>query len=180
MGPLTPDGAELVVATICFALVFLIVGKVLSPRITAVLDEREKATTGTEDAAKAVLEEAASVAHQVQQETAEGRREAARARQELIDEGAEEIAEARAEGQRVRDELVSAGHRSIAEERALAEAALHAELGLIATELAGKIVGEPVADFVASGDTVERFLAEVAARSTADSTADSVDAPAAG
>ncbi|WP_436772575.1 F0F1 ATP synthase subunit B family protein [Yinghuangia sp. YIM S09857] len=169
MGPLTPDGAELVVAVICFALVFLIVGKVLIPRITRTLDERHEKLEGGFDRAEGLQEEVAELARQIGQENAEGRREAARVRQELIEEGAESIAESRAEGQRVRDELVVSGHNAIAEERALAEAALHAELGMIATELAGKIVGEPLGDFVASGDTVERFLAETENRKAANS-----------
>lgn len=58
---------------------------------------------------------------------------------------------------------MASSHRAIAEERAVAEAALHAELGLISTDLAGKVLGESLADFVASGDTVERFLADVQA-----------------
>lgn len=167
MGPLTPDGAELVVAVICFALVFLIVGKVLIPRITRTLEERDEKTNGRFELVDSLNEEIADLARQVARENAEGRREAARARQDLIDEGAEAIAESRADAQRVRDELVASGHSAIAEERALAEAALHAELGMIATELAGKIVGEPLGDFVASGDTVERFLAEAETRKAA-------------
>ncbi|WP_436789270.1 F0F1 ATP synthase subunit B family protein [Yinghuangia sp. YIM S10712] len=163
MGPLKPDVAELVVATVCFALVFVIVGRVLLPRITRVLDERHELTEGRLDAADGIKEEIAGVAKDLQRELAEGRREAARVRQELIDEGAETISSLRAEGQRAREELIASNTRSIAEERAVAEAVLHAELGLIATELAGKVLGESVTDFVASGDTVERFLAEVQA-----------------
>lgn len=163
MGPLKPDVAELVVATICFVLVFVIVGKVLLPRITRVLEERHALTDGRFDEADGIKEEIAEVAKELQRELSEGRREAARVRQELVDEGAEAIASLRAEGQRVREELVASSHRAIAEERAVAEAALHAELGLISTELAGKVLGESLADFVASGDTVERFLADVQA-----------------
>ncbi|UGQ13100.1 hypothetical protein LO772_05640 [Yinghuangia sp. ASG 101] len=163
MGPLKPDVTELIVAVVCFALVFVIVGRVLLPRIARVLEERHDLTEGRLDEADGIKEEIAGVAQELQRELGEGRREAARVRQELVEEGAEAIASLRAEGQRVREELVASNHRAIAEERAIAEAALHAELGLIATELAGKVVGESLGDFVTSGDTVERFLADVQA-----------------
>lgn len=161
MGPLTPKWGDLIVATISFFIVLFVVGRVLAPRIARTLAEREDKLEGGLDRADDTKAESEAVYREIQSVTAEGRREAARVRQECIDEGSDAIADARAEGQMIRDELVAAGHRNIAAERALAEAALHSELGLIATELAGKILGESVSDFVAQGDTVERFLAEI-------------------
>lgn len=179
MGPLKPDPADLIVATLCFALVFGILAKILLPRIRQTLEERDALTLGRMDEADGIREEIDALAKDLQRELADGRREAARVRQDLIDEGAAEIAELRGEAQRVKEELVTSGHRALSEERALAEAALHAELGLIATELAGKIVGESLSDFVASRDTVERFLADVQAEADRESVgADAAESPA--
>ena len=59
IGPLNPVVAELVVAAVLFALVFLFFVR-LVPRIQRVLDEREAATKGTEARAEALREEAGS------------------------------------------------------------------------------------------------------------------------
>jgi F-type H+-transporting ATPase subunit b len=161
MGPLTPKWPDLIIAVFSFLVVLWIVGGVLAPRIARTLAEREDALEGGLDRADGTKAESEAVLREIQSVTNEGRREAARIRQEAAEEGAVAMADARAEGQMIRDELVDAGQRGIAADRALAEAALHSELGLIATELAGKILGESVSDFVAQGDTVERFLAEI-------------------
>ncbi|MCF2527287.1 F0F1 ATP synthase subunit B family protein [Yinghuangia soli] len=169
MGPLTPDVADLIVAILAFAFVFAIVGGVLIPRITKVLADRHDALEGGFDRVGRLEEEIREAKAELVRETADARREAARIRQDAVDEGAEAVAEARGEAGRVRDELVAAGRTAIAAERAAAEVVLHAEIGIIATELAAKIIGEQLGEFTASGDTVTRFLAEVEARDAAKS-----------
>jgi len=44
--PLVPSGAEMIIGLICFAVVFGILGKMLMPRITKTLAEREDAIEG--------------------------------------------------------------------------------------------------------------------------------------
>ncbi|ARZ70633.1 F0F1 ATP synthase subunit B [Streptomyces sp. HU2014] len=161
VGPLKPEPAPLVLAAVLFFLLFAVMAKVLLPRINKVLVEREKATEGRFDEAEATRAEAARVHAEYQELLAEARHEAARLRQESVEQGTAIIAELRAEGQRQREEIIAAGHAVIDAERAVAEAELREQVGVLATELAGRVVGEPVADFARDNGVVDRFLEEL-------------------
>ncbi|MDI2130208.1 hypothetical protein [Yinghuangia seranimata] len=160
MGPLEPKGGDLIVAIFAWAVILIVVAGILVPRIQRVIEQREDAIEGGTDRADSTREESARVAQEIATELGEARREAARIRAEANAEGAEAIEEARSEGQRIRTEIVASGHASIANERDLAEEALTPQVGLIATDLAAKVLGESVAEFVAERDTVAAFLAE--------------------
>jgi F-type H+-transporting ATPase subunit b len=161
MGPLKPDLSELIVGFVLFAFVFFVFAKVLLPRIAQTIADRHDALEGGFDRAASAHADSEAVVAELRAEIAETRRQAAHVRQEAAEEGARLMAEAREEGQRIREELVTSGHEQLNSEVTLASASLHAELGLIATELAGKVVGESVAPLVADSDVVERFLAEL-------------------
>ncbi|MFE3196470.1 F0F1 ATP synthase subunit B family protein [Embleya sp. NPDC055664] len=162
MGPLKPDLGELIFGVIVFGLVFAVFAKVLLPRIGKTLAERHDALEGGFDRATDIQAESEAALAELRAQMAETRRETALVRQQAAEEGARLIAEARAEGQRIREELVTTGHEKLNGDVTLATASLHAELGLIATELASKVLGEPVGTLVADSDVIERFMAELA------------------
>ncbi|WP_406298441.1 hypothetical protein OG948_23865 [Embleya sp. NBC_00888] len=162
MGPLKPDIAELIFGFITFVLVFAILAKILLPRIADTIAKRHTALEGGFDRAAELQRESEAALAELRAQIVETRKEAALVRQQASEEGARLIAEARAEGQRIKDELVTSGHERLDADIALASASLHAELGLIGTELAGKVLGEPVGTLVADSDVIERFLAELA------------------
>lgn len=143
IGPLNPVVAELVVAAVLFALVFLFFVR-LVPRLQRVLDEREAATKGTEAQAEALREEIRIKRAQVAQVLAEGRHEAARIRQRAYEEGAALIAEARAEAHREYTTLLAEGHAHLAADRATAETELRVHVRALASDLAGRVIGEPI------------------------------------
>jgi F-type H+-transporting ATPase subunit b len=64
----------------------------------------------------------------------------------------------RAEGQRQREEIIAAGHAQIEADRKAAARALRQDVGKLATELAGKIVGESLEDVARQSRVVDRFL----------------------
>ncbi|MGC0422917.1 hypothetical protein [Embleya sp. AB8] len=161
MGPLKPDLAELIFGFIVFGLVFAVFAKILLPRIGRTLAERHDALEGGFDRATDIQAESEAALAELRAQMAETRRETAAVRQKAAEEGARLMAEARAEGQRIREELVTTGHERLDADVALASASLHAELGLIATDLAGKVLGEPVGTLVADSDVIARFLAEL-------------------
>ncbi|WP_086800138.1 hypothetical protein [Streptomyces caniscabiei] len=143
IGPLNPAVAELVVAAVLFALVFLFFVRFV-PRIQRVLDAREAATKGTEAEAEALREQARIKREEVAAALAEARHEAARIRQRAYEEGAALIAEARADGLREYAALLTAGHTRLAEDRATAEAELRAHVGDLASDLAARVLGEQI------------------------------------
>ncbi len=159
--PLIPPGPELVIGLVTFAIVFFFLGKKLLPNINKVLEERRAAIEGGIEEAEAMKVEAQSVLEQYKAQLAEARHEAARLRQEAQEQGATLIAEMRAEGQRQREEIVAAGHTQIEADRKAAASALRQDVGKLATELAGKLVGESLEDHARQSRVIDRFLDEL-------------------
>ncbi|MGW7086373.1 F0F1 ATP synthase subunit B [Streptomyces sp. NPDC054871] len=159
--PLIPPGPELLVGAIAFAIVFFFFWKKLLPNINKVLEERREAIEGGIEKAEAAQTEAQSVLEQYKAQLAEARHEAARLRQEAQEQGAQLIAEMRAEGQRQREEIVAAGHAQLAADRKAAAQSLRQDVGQLATDLAGKLVGESLEDSARQSRTIDRFLDEL-------------------
>ncbi|MHC5905089.1 F0F1 ATP synthase subunit B [Streptomyces sp. S6] len=156
--PLVPPVPELVIGLIAFVIVFGFLAKKLLPNINKVLEERREAIEGGIEDAQAMQQEAQSVLEQYKAQLAEARHEAARLRQEAQEQGATQIAEMRAEGQRQREEIVAAGHAQIEADRKAASSALRQDVGKLATELAGKLVGESLEDHARQSRVIDRFL----------------------
>ncbi|MCX5142948.1 MULTISPECIES: F0F1 ATP synthase subunit B [unclassified Streptomyces] len=165
--PLIPPIPELVIGLIAFVIVFGFLAKKLLPNINKVLDERHEAIQGGIDEADAARTEAQSVLEQYKAQLAEARHEAARMRQEAQEQGAVILQEMRAEGQRQRDEIVAAGHAQIETDRKAAASALRQDVGKLATDLAGKLVGESLEDHARQSGTVDRFLDDLEAKAEA-------------
>lgn len=159
--PLIPEIPELVIGLIAFAIVFFFLGKKLLPNINKVLEQRREAIEGGIEEAEAARTEAQSVLEQYKAQLAEARHEAARLRQEAQEQGASLIAEMRAEGQRQREEIVATGHAQIEADRNVAAQALRQDVGRLATELAGKLVGESLEDHARQSRVIDRFLDEL-------------------
>jgi len=156
--PLIPEIPELVIGLIAFAIVFFVLGKKLLPNINKVLEERREAIEGGIEQAEIARTEAQSVLEQYKAQLAEARHEAARLRQEAQEQGAALITEMRAEGQRQREEIVAAGHSQIEADRKAAASALRQDVGKLATDLAGKLVGESLDDHARQSRVIDRFL----------------------
>ncbi|GAA1351336.1 F0F1 ATP synthase subunit B [Streptomyces beijiangensis] len=159
--PLVPHLDELVIGLLAFAIVFGFLAKKLLPNINKVLDERREAIEGGIEKADAAKLEAESVLEQYKAQLAEARHEAARLRQEAQEQGAALILEMRAEGQRQREEIIAAGHTQIEADRKQAAQSLRQDVGKLATDLAGKLVGESLEDHARQSRTVDRFLADL-------------------
>ncbi|MET9131516.1 F0F1 ATP synthase subunit B [Streptomyces antibioticus] len=159
--PLVPPIPELVIGLLAFVIVFGFLAWKLLPTINKVLEERREAIEGGIEKAEAAQTEAQSVLEQYKAQLAEARHEAARLRQEAQEQGATLIAEMRAEGQRQREEIVAAGHTQIEADRKAAASALRQDVGKLATELAGKLVGESLEDHARQSRVIDRFLDEL-------------------
>ena len=163
--PLIPDLAELIIGAIAFVIVFAILYKVLYPRIATTLEERTDAIEGGLKRAEDTQAEANRVLKEYQEQLAAARQEASRLREEAREEGAAIRAELREQGEAERQRLVEAAHAQLDADRQQAINALRAEVGSLAVELAGRIVGESLEDEARQRRTVENFLADLEARS---------------
>ncbi|HEY0133515.1 MAG TPA: F0F1 ATP synthase subunit B, partial [Nannocystis sp.] len=93
----------------------------------------------------------------------EAKHEAARIREEAREQGSQIVAEMRAQAQSEAGRIVEHGKAQIEAERQQAVTSLRAEVGTLATGLAGRIVGESLDDEARQSRVVERFLAELEA-----------------
>ncbi|MBT2509968.1 F0F1 ATP synthase subunit B [Streptomyces sp. ISL-98] len=159
--PLVPHLDELVIGLIAFVIVFGFLAKKLLPNINKVLEQRREVIEGGIEKADAAQTEAQSVLEQYKAQLAEARHEAARLRQEALEQGTVLKEELRAEGQRQREEIIAAGHAQLEADRKQAAHSLRQDVGKLATELAGKLVGESLEDHARQSRTIDRFLGEL-------------------
>ncbi|MCW2882966.1 MAG: synthase subunit [Sphaerisporangium sp.] len=159
--PLIPHAYELVVGGFAFLVVFLVVGKILTPRIQKTLVERTEAIEGGIKKAEDAQAEAQRTLEEYRAKLAEARHEAARLREEAREEASQIKAELREEAQAEARRLIQGAHAQIEADRQQAFAQLRGELGRLATELAGRIVGESLQDETRQSRVVDRFLEEL-------------------
>ena len=156
--PLIPTLTELIIGSVAFLLVFGTLGKLLLPRIQQTLRERTDQIEGGLERAEEAQAEANRVLEQYRQQLADARHEAARLREEAKEQGAQIIAEMRQEAQAEARRLTEAAQAQIEAERQQALTSLRAEVGALATDLAGRIVGESLQDEARQSRVVDRFL----------------------
>jgi F-type H+-transporting ATPase subunit b len=156
--PLVPTLTELIIGTISFLIVFGVLGKLVLPRAQVMLRERTEQIEGGLERAEEAQAEAQQVLEQYRQQLAEARHEAARLREQAREQGAQIIAEMREEAQAEARRLTEAANAQIEAERQQALASLRTEVGALATDLAGRIVGESLQDEARQSRVVDRFL----------------------
>ncbi|MEV1200652.1 F0F1 ATP synthase subunit B [Microbispora rosea] len=162
--PLFPHAYELVVGSFAFLVVFLVVGKILTPRIQKTLAERTEAIEGGIKKAEDAQAEAQRTLEQYRAQLAEARQEAARLREEAREQGAAIKAELREEAQAEARRIIEAAHAQIEADRQQAFTQLRGEIGRLSTELASRIVGESLEDEARQRRIVDRFLEELEGR----------------
>ncbi len=159
--------ATFFVELFAFALMVFILAKYVIPPINNAMTARQEAIRQQ----FAELDEAKSDANAAEQQfraqTAEARQEAARIREEAREQGATIIAEMREQAQVEATRIVEHAHAQIEADRKQAVASLRAEVGDLATTLAGRIVGESLEDEARQSRVVDRFLADLDADSEA-------------
>lgn len=159
--PLLPVWPEVVIGLLCFGIIFFVFSKKLLPSINKTLDERHEKIEGGIEKAEATQAEAQQTLEEYREQLKDARHEAARLRQEAQEQGAALIAEMRTEGQRQREEIIAAGHTQIEADRKQASLALRQDVGKLATELAGRLVGESLEDHARQSRVIDRFLDEL-------------------
>jgi len=163
--PLLPTTVEFIIGTIAFLIVFGVLAKVLLPRIQQTLAERTELIEGGLARSEEAQAEATELLDQYRQQLAEARHEAARLREEAREQGAQIIAEMREQAQAEARRVTEAAQAQIEAERQQALNALRAEVGTLAVELAGRIVGESLTEEARQRRLVDRFLGELEASS---------------
>jgi F-type H+-transporting ATPase subunit b len=165
--PIVPLWQELVVGSIAFAILCFVLMRYVFPRMEQTFRARVEAIEGGIKRAEQAQAEANQLLEQYRAQLAEARTEAARIRdearadaegirQDLLDKAREES-----------DRIIHAGREQLGAQREAIVRDLRGELGTLAVDLAGRIVGESLADEARSRGTVERFLQELDGGATA-------------
>ncbi|HEU5161248.1 MAG TPA: F0F1 ATP synthase subunit B [Streptosporangiaceae bacterium] len=149
--------ATILVEIVLFFIFLGVLSKWVLPPITKAMAERQEAIRMRLVEAEEAKKSLASAEAEYQQALADARHEASQIREEARARGAALIAEARERAQEEAQGILDDARRQIAADRERAFAELKTEIGTIATELAGRVVGEPL-----TGDAgqIERYLAE--------------------
>ena len=161
INPLVPDLAEVILGMVAFAILFVLIKKVVVPNFEKAYAERTAAIEGGIDEAQRAQKEAQAALEKYTAQLAGARHEAARIREEAKEQGAQIIAELRAQAQEEAARITATAHAQVEAERSQALAQLKSEVGSLATDLAGRIVGESLEDEARQRRTVERFIAEL-------------------
>jgi F-type H+-transporting ATPase subunit b len=167
LNPLIPASwFEIGLSLVVFGLVLWVVAKKAVPAFEKAYAERTAAIEGGIKQAEQAQAEANAALESYRQQLAEARHEAARIREEAREQGAQIVAEMREQAQAEAQRITSTAHAQIEAERQQALQQLRAEVGTLATELAGRIVGESLQDDDRANRVVDRFLADLEAQPT--------------
>lgn len=160
-GPLAFVLVEFLLALVVFGILFFLIWKYVVPMFEKTFAERTTAIEGGLAAAETKQAEADAKLAELDRQLGEARHEAARIREEAREQGAQIVAELREQAQAEATRIVEHGKAQIEAERQQAVTSLRAEVGTLATGLAGRIVGESLEDDARQSRVVERFLADL-------------------
>lgn len=158
---LFPDVEKIIIGVIAFGLLFFVLAKFVFPKMEETFQKRTDAIEGGIKRAEEAQAEANRLLEQYKQQISEATNEAAAirdgARADAIAVKDEIVAEARQEA----DRIIANGREQLAASRQQLLTELRGEVGELAVDLAGKIVGESLSDEARRAGTVDRFLAEL-------------------
>ncbi|WP_412747055.1 F0F1 ATP synthase subunit B [Krasilnikovia sp. MM14-A1004] len=165
--PIIPFWQEVVIGTIAFGLLCFVLMKFVFPQMEKTFAARVDAIEGGIKRAEAAQAEANALLEQYRAQLGEARTEAARIRDEARADAEairqDVLAKAREESERI----IAAGNEQLAAQRESIVRDLRSEVGTLAVDLAGRIVGESLADEARARGTVDRFIAELDAAGSA-------------
>lgn len=161
VNPLIPHLSEIILGVVVFLILVWLVRRYVVPTFEKAFAERTDAIEGGIQRAEKAQAEADAALEQYKSQLSEARHEAARIREEAREQGAQIVVEMRQQAQSEAQRIVSTAHTQMDAERQQVVQQLRTEVGVLATTLAERIVGESLADDARQKRTVDRFIAEL-------------------
>ena len=159
--PILPMPYDIIWSLVWFIVIILVVWKVALPKFTAMLDERSAAIEGNIAKADEAQKEAEAALEEYTRQLAEARAEAGAIRESAREDGKKIVAEAKETAAAEAARLTATAHTQIEAERQSALVSLRSEVGTLAIDLAGGVVGESLSSDKRAGAVVDRFLADL-------------------
>ena len=159
--PLIPPWGEIIIGLIAFGVVLFVMIRFVSPRFEQVFIARREAIEGGIERAETMQAEAKDALEKYRAQLAEARTEAAQIRDQARAEGQQIVEDLRHQAQAESARIVARGEEQLATARQQIVNELRGQVGALAVELAGRVVGESLADDARRRGTVDRFLEEL-------------------
>jgi F-type H+-transporting ATPase subunit b len=150
-----------------FLLLFYLLARYVIPPVNRAMTRRQEAIREEFAELEESKEEAKKAEDEFKALIADARHEAAKIREDAREQGAQIISDARETATTEANRIIEHGKAQIQAERQQAVASLRAEVGTLAIDLAGRIVGESLEDDDRSTRVVDRFLADLETMETA-------------
>jgi F-type H+-transporting ATPase subunit b len=138
--PLIPPLGEIIIGIIAFSVVVIVMMRLVAPRFEQVFRARREAL------------------ERYRAQLAEARTEAAQIRDQARAEGQQILEQLRAQAQEESARIVARGEEQLANARQQVVNELRGQIGALAVDLAGRVVGESLDDEARRRGTVDRFL----------------------
>jgi F-type H+-transporting ATPase subunit b len=161
--PLIPAWYDIIWSAVWFVIILVVVWKVALPKLTKMLDERSAAIEGNMAKADEAQKKAEAALEEYTRQLAEARTEAGEIREAAREDGKKIVAEAKETASTEAARLTATAHTQIEAERQTALVSLRSEVGSLALDLAGGVVGETLSDDARATAVVDRFLADLEA-----------------
>lgn len=165
--PLVPAMYDIVWSGVCFVVILLLFWKYALPRMKKLLDERSAAIEGNIAKADEAQRKAEAALEEYTAQLADARKEAGEIRDAAREDGKKILAEAKDTASSEAARLTASAHAQIEAERQSAFVSLRSEVGTLALDLAGGVIGETLSDDKKAQAVVDRFLADLEASETA-------------
>lgn len=163
LGPLMPEHpVEIITGIVLVLIITWACAKFIVPRFEDMYHERSEAVQGGIERAEKAQAEARAALEQYRAQLAGAREEAARIREDAKAQGAQILTEMREQAASEADRISARARLQISAEREQAVTELRTQIGGLATDLAGRIVGESLDDDARVSATVDRFIADLA------------------
>ena len=160
---LLPETSDLVWGTVAFLIIAVVLLRYALPRFTKVLDERTRRIEEGLELADKAKEDQTNAELKAARLVEDARRDAAKIREDAQAQAQEIVAAAREAAQGEAGKALDAAERQIQAEKQAAQISLRTDVGLLASTLAEKIVGEQLKDTELSARVIDRFLDDLEA-----------------
>ena len=161
--PLIPAWYDIIWSSVCFVVILVVFWRVALPRMKKLLDERSAAIEGNIAKADEAQRKAEAALEEYTAQLADARKEAGEIRDAAREDGKKIVAEAKDAAAAEAARLTATAHSQIEAERQTALVSLRSEVGTLALDLAGNVIGETLSDDQKAQAVVDRFLAELEA-----------------
>jgi F-type H+-transporting ATPase subunit b len=159
--PLIPAWYDIIWSGVCFVVILVVVWKVALPKMKTLLDQRAAAIEGNIAKADEAQRKAEAALEEYTAQLAEARKEAGEIRDAAREDGKKIVAEAKDTASAEAARMTATAHTQIEAERQSALVSLRSEVGTLALDLAGGVIGESLSDDAKAKGVVDRFLTDL-------------------